>query len=290
MVVNRKHDLTTAYKTKQNIKESINDVFMLFGCYMRVSIKSWFQYKVDAILRTLAVFLREVSSILLIYFTLKKFNFLKNWSSDELIFLYSFLFITYGILIVFFTGLRDMDTYIVSGSFDRYLLRPRGILFQIITSNSDWFAATGHGVLGIILVVLSSRQVHIVWNLRTIFYYLTTITGGVLIQGAVFLFFASCTIYVIQADNARNIVYHNLRRFAGYPLSIYAQVIQILLVYIVPFAFVNYFPAEHMLNKVDSIGYPSGYRYMTFFVGVIMYVIIYMFWRQSIKHYVSTGN
>lgn len=290
MAVNRKFDLITPDKTKQSIKESINDLCMLFGCYTKVSIKSWFQYKVDATLRSLAVFLREATSILIIFLTFKKFNFLNGWSSDEMIFLYSFLFITYGVLIIFFTGLRDLDTYIISGSFDRYLLRPRGILFQIITSNSDWFAAIGHGVLGILLVVLSSRQVHIVWNLKTIVYYLATIVGGVLIQGAVFLFFASCTIYVIQADNARNIVYHNLRRFAGYPLSIYTKTIQILLVYVVPFAFVNYFPAEHMLNKVESIGCPSGYRYMTFFIGIIMYVIIYMFWRHSIKHYVSTGN
>ena len=37
--------------------------------YTKVTLKSWFQYKVDAILRSLAVFLRESTGLIVIYLT-----------------------------------------------------------------------------------------------------------------------------------------------------------------------------------------------------------------------------
>lgn len=37
-----------------------NDTLSLMGVYMKTTMKAWFQYRVDAILRSLAVFLREL--------------------------------------------------------------------------------------------------------------------------------------------------------------------------------------------------------------------------------------
>lgn len=257
--------------------------------YTKITIKSWFQYKLDAVLRSLAVFLRESTGIIVIYFTLLKFDALNGWNQKELFFLYSFLFVTYGLLIVFFTGLRDFSQYIHSGKFDRFLLRPRGLLFQIITSNSDWFAAIGHGWLGIVLFIVSANAVGINWNVGTVVYYLFAVTGGVLIQGAIFLILASLQFYLIKTNTLKSIFYVNMRKFAGYPISIYHKAIQYLMIYFVPFAFVNYFPSQFLLRKED-MGYPAVYLYAAPFVGVVMFGAAYGFWRVSVRFYKSTGN
>ena len=131
----------------------------LAGVYTKMIFRSWFQYKVDAILRSLAVFCREATGILVIYFTLTKFDNQNGWNIYELLFLFSLLFVTYGILIIFFTGLRDFGGTVRNGGFDRYILRPRGLLFQLIFSNADWFAAVGHGGLGILLFLLSAGKI-----------------------------------------------------------------------------------------------------------------------------------
>jgi len=60
--------------------------------------------------------------------------------------------------------------------------------------------------------------------------------------------------------------------------------------YIVPFAFVNYFPAQYLLRKKDMADYPQIYMYFAPLIGVVLYLISYAFWRISIKHYKSTGN
>lgn len=267
-----------------------NDTMHLAGVYTKYVMKSWFQYKVDAILRSLAVFLREATGIFVIYFTLLKFNTLNGWNIYEMMFLFSLLFATYGILIIFFTGLRDFGLTVRNGNFDRFILRPRGLLFQLIFCNADWFAAVGHGGLGLTLFIISAGKVGIQWDFVTIAYYIAAIIGGVVIQGAIFLFLATLNIYLLETESIKELFYWNMRKFAGYPISIFNKAIQVVMIYVVPFAFVNYFPAQYLLRKEDMAQYPEVFMYITPVVGVCMYLLAYGFWRFSVKYYKSSGN
>lgn len=267
-----------------------SDLFSLSAVYTRIIFRSWFQYKVDAILRSLAVFMREATAIIVIFFTLLKFDTLNGWNIYEIIFLSSLVYVTYGILIIFFTGLRDFGNTVRSGGFDRYILRPRGLLYQLIFANADWFAAVGQGGLGIVLFIISASKVGVVWTPLRIVYYILTITGGVLIQGAIFLFLATLNIYLLETNALKDVFYWNTRRFACYPISIFHKAIQFLMTFVVPFAFVNYFPAQFLLRKDDMASYPAIFMYITPLVGLVMYLLAYAFWRFSIKYYKSSGN
>lgn len=267
-----------------------NDTLNVIGVYTKTIMKAWFQYKVDAVLRSLAVFLREATGIIVIYFTLLKFDSLNGWNMYEMFFLFSLLFLTYGIMILFFTGLRDFGRTVRDGSFDRFILRPRGLLFQIIFVNADWFAAIGHGGLGLVLFLISAGKVGISWNLGLALYYIVTILGGVLIQGAIFLFLATLNIYLMETNSLKELFYWNMRKFAGYPISVFHKSVQALLIYVVPFAFVNYFPCQFLLRKEDMGQYPEIFMYLTPFIGVGMFAAAYLFWKYSIRFYKSSGN
>ncbi len=267
-----------------------SDTINLMALYLKTTAKARFQYRVDAFMMSLAVFLREAAGVIIIYFTLLKFDQINGWNTYEMVFLYSFLFLTYGIMIVFFTGLRDFGETVRKGDFDRFILRPRGLLFQIIFVNADWFAALGHGGLGIVLFFVTAGKVGVIWNVKTIFYFIFAVIGGVLIQGAIFLVLASLSFYLIETNSLKELVYYSTKKFAGYPISIYHRAIQFLLIYIVPFAFVNYFPARYILGKSDSVVYPNFFLYLTPVVGMVMYLLAYLFWRYSIRFYKSSGN
>lgn len=267
-----------------------NDTLYVMGMYTKTIMRAWFQYRTDALLSSLTVFLREATSVIVIYFTLLKFGSLGGWDIHEMLFLYSLLFLTYGIMIIFFTGLRDFGKTVRNGDFDRFMLRPRGLLFQIIFTNADWFAAAGHGGLGIVLFTLSANKVGIVWSVEKIIYYLLAVIGGVLIQGAIFLVLASLNIYLLETGSLKEVFYWNVRKFAGYPISIFYKAIQFCMIYIVPFAFVNYFPAQYLLRKDDMAQYPEIYLYLTPVLGLAMYLLAYGFWKYSIRFYKSSGN
>ena len=267
-----------------------NDTLHVMGVYTKTIIKAWFQYRSDAFLSSLTVFLREATGIIVVYFTLLKFGTLGGWDIYEMLFLYSLLFLTYGIMIIFFTGLRDFGKTVRNGEFDRFILRPRGLLFQLIFTNADWFAAVGHGGLGITLFIISANKVGIVWNLWNAIYYLFTVLGGVLIQGAIFLFLATLNIYLLETGSLKELFYFNMRKFAGDPISIFNKGIQACMIFVVPFAFVNYFPAQYLLHKPDMAQYPDIFMYLTPVIGTGMYLLAYWFWKYSLKYYKSSGN
>lgn len=257
---------------------------------LKMSILTRLQYRADSIVATLAVFLREATGIIVIYLALMKFDCINEWNVDEMLFLFSLLFITYSIIVVLFADLRDFSCMIREGRFDRLMVRPRGLLFQLISNNADIIAACGHGMLGLVLFVVSAGRVGIHWDFLTVIYYIATVVGGVLIQGGMFIIFSSLSFYFVETNSIRDIFYWNMRRFAGYPISIYNKLIQVIMIYVVPFAFVNYFPAQYLLRKPDMKGYPEIYLYIAPFVGIVIYMAAYAFWRISVKHYKSTGN
>ena len=257
---------------------------------LKMSILTRMQYRVDTLVATLAVFVRESTNIIVIYLALLKFDKINEWNVDEMLFLFSLLFLTYALVVSLFADLRDFSSMIREGRFDRLMIRPRGLLLQLILNNADLMASAGHGTLGILLFVISAGRVGIQWNAVTILYYIGAIIGGVLIQGGMFIFFSSLSFYFVETNSIREIFYWNMRKFAGYPISIYSKLIQNLMIYVVPFAFVNYFPAQYLLRKPDMANYNEMYMYIAPMVGVVIYILAYGFWRISVKRYKSTGN
>ena len=257
---------------------------------LKMSIRGRMQYRVDSLVATLAVFVREATNIVVIYLTLLKFDKINGWNINEMLFLFSMLFLTYAIVVALFADLRDFSCMIREGRFDRLMVRPRGLLFQLILNNADVLATAGHGTLGILLFVISAGRVGIHWELKTVLYYIGAIVGGVLIQGGIFIIFSSLSFYFVETNSIREIFYWNMRKFAGYPISIYNKIIQTIMIYVVPFAFVNYFPAQYLLRKEDMALYNEAYMYMAPLVGVVIYVVAYLFWRVSLRRYTSTGN
>ncbi len=257
---------------------------------LKMSVKTRMQYRADSLVAALAVFIRESANIIVIYLALLKFDSINGWNVNEMLFLFSLLFLTYALVVSLFADLRDFSRMIREGRFDWLLVRPRGLLFQLILNNADIIASVGHGTLGILLFLISAGKVGIRWDFATILYYVGAIVGGVLLQGGMFIFFSSLSFYFVETNSLREIFYWNMRKFAGYPISIYHKLIQGLIIYVVPFAFVNYFPAQYLLRKPDMAGFNEAYIYIAPFVGGIVYLAAYLFWRISVKRYYSTGN
>jgi ABC-2 type transport system permease protein len=265
-------------------------LLILFFKYSKLIFKAKFEYKFNAFLTSFAVFGREIAGIVIVYLILKKFVIISNWTMNEMLFLFSLLFLSYSLLIFFFTGIRDFEELVYSGEFDRYLVRPQGLLFQVIASKADYYASFGHGTVGIILFLKTANAIGIHWNLRNIVYYILAVAGGVMIQASIFMAFSCFSFWTVRVRNLMDLMFFNFRKFAGYPISFYPWIIQKILIFVIPFAFVNYFPAQFFLRKPDMSFFWDGYLYLTPVVGTVMFILASIFWKFSLKHYSSTGN
>lgn len=266
------------------------DFIHLFLAYAKTGIKTRFQYHLDSLVLSFAVFFREATSIFAMYFILLKFDTLNNWNIREMFFMFSITSATYSLFILFFMVFRDFPDWIKHGDFDRILLRPRGIFVQLLLNGADWVAALSHGVLGLMLFIVSANGVGIEWKVSNVLYYIITIISGTVIQGAIFVFISAFNFWFSGAYGIKEFLFWISRRFSTFPLSIYGGVLQTILMFVIPFAFVNYFPAQYLLRKEDMAAYPEWFMYLSPLVAAVSFSVAYLFWKFSLRYYKSTGS
>lgn len=251
-------------------------------------LASRMQYKLDTFLLSLAVLMRESVTVVTLYLILLKFSLIQGWDLGQLFFLYSFVFLTYSICILIFTGIRDFEGTVNQGEFDSYLTKPLNPLFQVLARKSDIMATLGHGTLGIILFLYASYRVGLDFNFHNIIIVLLLLSGGILIQGALLLIPAALTFWTTKSTEIQNLVFYQMRGFIAYPITIYPKVIQYLLTFVIPLAFVNYYPTQYFFDSEDS-----GLRWLSYIspcVGIVIFLLALLLWKTSLLRYKSTGN
>lgn len=268
----------------------LHELLRLYGLYVGLIAKANLFYRLNSLTIAAAVFIREIVSIVIVYMLFSRFDSLQTWSREHLLFLYSFLFLSYSLVVFFFSGIRDFEEDVRDGNCDRYLLRPLGVFFQVVAAKSDYAASIGHGLIGVVLFIYCAGAVGVPWTPMTILSAVVFLASGVVIQASIFLFSASLSFWTIRSTSIRNILFFNARRYAGYPVSIYPAVIKAMVIYVVPFAFVSYFPAQFFLARPDGYDFPAALLYMPPAVALTMAAMSAAAWSIGLRHYSSVGN
>jgi ABC-2 type transport system permease protein len=115
--------------------------------------------------------------------------------------------------------------------------------------------------------------------------------GGACIDLGISLFIATAAFWFIRVDALRWIVLQLEQEFTRYPLAIYSRGVRLLLAFVLPFAFMNYFPATYFLNKTENgLGLPPAIGLLTPLIGALFATCAYAFWRLGLKRYQGVGH
>lgn len=82
---------------------------------------------------------------------------------------------------------------------------------------------------------------------------------------------------------------YRIREFIDYPICIYPKAVQAILIIVIPYGFVNFYPVEALLEKQDNslplwIADAGG-----IIIGLLLMILAYIF-MIYIKKYQSTGS
>ena len=95
----------------------------------------------------------------------------------------------------------------------------------------------------------------------------------------------------VRVDALRWIVIQLEQEFTRYPVSIYSQGVRLLLTFVVPFAFMNYFPARFFLHKAhEASALPPVVGLFTPLIGIVAVTVAYLFWRLGLNKYAGVGH
>ena len=130
----------------------------LYRVLIKQFLKVVMQSKVDFLMGLLGFFLTQASGIIFLYLIFQQIPDLQGWTLDQLIFIYGFAQIPRGIDHLFTDNIWLVAwRLVINGEFDRYMLRPMNVFFQVIAEKLQP-DALGELLVGSILVSLSIRK------------------------------------------------------------------------------------------------------------------------------------
>jgi len=256
----------------------------LFIDYLKNYIKTRLTYRSDFWVEVLSDLLFQGMNLIFIFIVFGHTDQLGGWTEAEVVFVYGYFMVPYGLFSCFFNLWGFTEKYIVKGEMDRILTRPAYNLWQILLENMDPPGLIGSFV-GLAIMVICGTQlgIDLTWYDPLVFALL--VVGSLLIYAGVYI---SLTAIGFFSDAPTGILplMWNIQNYGRYPVSIYNRFIQILLTWVLPFAFVGVYPAAYFLDRDIT----KSFALLTPVVGVVFLVIGLSIWNYGVKRYRGAGS
>lgn len=258
----------------------------LVGKYFKLSLRKQLQYRLNFIIACVSIGPIHLIQLVFSWFITKEFDGFGTWDAWNLIFLYGLMLTSYGIAQVFARNLRYLEEFVVTGSLDIYFVRPQSILFGLIFNNLGVIEIFAHFLPSVIVLVVACIYNRVHWSLCKLLVLFGAVIGGAFIQMALFLLIGSVSFWTMRSRSLEKIFYA-FKDFLNYPLYVYGKEVLAFLTYVLPLAFVNYYPSLYILDKENA---RNALNFMTMPVAVCLSGIVLLVWRISLAHYESAGS
>lgn len=258
---------------------------LLFFDYFTQYAKVRISYRGDFFISLATSFAATLFSLGFVYFLFRKSPLLAGWNFYEVLFLWGFTQIPYGLFNVISLNLYEFgNTYIIEGKFDRVLLRPVSSLFQVLFENFR-IESLQEVVTGSFCMWWATGELGVRWSpakFGMLAFY--GICAGI-IYVSIFLLLSTVSFWFEDRIGVHPPVW-NVIAFGRYPLSIYSGAVQFFLCWIIPFGLASYYPSVRMLGRTVT---PEYIAYVPV-VALVFLAIAVSVWNSGTRHYSSTGS
>jgi len=262
---------------------------MLYWHFLRLNLRAMAQYPLNLVVWLVFDMAYNIASIGVLWAMLQRFPQLNGWTFRDLLFLYAIWSLSHGVYSATLGKVSAVSRQIHEGRFDRFLVRPCGVLFQVITVPEG--ISLDDLLFGTVLFAIAQAQVHFVWTPEHALLLPAIVVGAALIKGALLLVLSTLSFWLVRMDAARMLLESLELEFIRFPLSIFPRAAQWLLTVVIPLAFVSFLPAAFFLEKAGTGALVSpAFARLTPLVGGILFGISYAFWRIGLRHYAGTGT
>ena len=259
--------------------------FLLAGAYVR----SRLQYRLSFGLMCFGIVISEVCLLGLLGALLAKFRTVNGWTWAEVVFLYGLGNLAYSFMRILGSQLDDFDRYIVRGELDGVLIKPVPPLFYLLASRVELIHIS-RALTSIVIFIVALHLAGIRWTLSVALFSLITILSGTLIMFTLMLISATVALWTTKSGKLTDLLISATKEATAFPISIYPLAVRLLLTFILPVAFVTYYPAQQLLQKGEFLGMPEAFQFGAPIVALVMLCITYFLWCSGLRRYHSTGS
>lgn len=257
--------------------------------FLKLSIKQSMIFRGTWLLGVLGQFLNYGATILSLYIVILSLGSIKGWTAGEMLFIYALSLLAYALAAsVFYGPCMVLGTKILNGDFDQTLTKPMNALTYEIVSNFN-IGYISHIILGTVLVVIAVGKMSLEISVITVTRIIIIVICGAMLQASLMLFASMFSFIMVNGNPALQFIVSRARNFIQYPLNIYPKGIQLLLTFVLPYGFINFYPVVNLLHKQELAFGGSVLGTLFPIISVLLFIISILAWNKSLKVYSSAG-
>ena len=241
------------------------------------SIKSAKEYKVSFIIQTIFMAINNTAFLFSWYVIFKRAGGDELVNYSKMLELCAISTIGYGCTYFFFGGVQYINRFLIDGDLDIYLLKPKNILVNVLTSKCI-FSACGDMLFGIIVSAIISKSV-----INFIQFICYGIYSMVFLL-AVEIIYRSICVWIGDTENlASRIIFGIFITITTYPIEIFSFGIKLISFTIIP----AYYAAHLPLQIIENF---SIKKIAVFILsGILLLIFSVKLFNMALKRYES-GN
>ena len=255
----------------------------LYFKFFAMHLKSRMAYKKSFFFSVIGQFLTSFTAFLSLYFLLSRFQSVKGYTMGECLLSASIMWIAFPIAEWFFRGFDTFPNMVRSAEFDRVLVRPRGLIFQVLCQKVE-FTRIGRLAQGVVTLCMGITLSGVEWTGARCLCLALMILGGVCVFSALFLIYAGLSFFTLEGLEFMNCFTDGAREHFAYPLDIYGSGFVKFGTYIIPYALFQYYPLQYLLGRAGM-----EYAFLPLLAPLFM-LPAYALWRLGVHKYKSAGS
>ncbi|ABP89224.1 ABC-type uncharacterized transport system, permease component [Streptococcus suis 98HAH33] len=261
-----------------NMKKYIS----LYLYNIKVYMMAQMSFRVDFFIGLFSSLIEQIVYLIFLNILFGNIKEIAGFNYGQMLFIYGIATVGRSIHLIFFDNLWMFGSrYIRQGEFERLLLMPVNPLFQLICERIQP-QGIGTTLIGSLALVQASNELGMEWSLGKLALLIFIAICIGLLYAAIQLGPTALAFWIVESFPLTMGIFA-LNQMAQYPLNIYPKIIQILLIFVFPYAFTAYFPALYFLDlSMWGLALPL--------VVVVLFSINYNLFRYGMTKFTSVGN
>ena len=173
------------------------------------------------------------------------------------------------------------------GKLDTMMTRPVPLLVQVL---ADEFALRRLARIAQSGLVFAWAATMVDWDPARVAVAVSMVVCGSLIFSGLFVSLATIQFWTTDSAEVANAFTYGGNALTQYPLTIYPSEVVKVLTFLVPLAFVNWYPSLYVLGRPDPFGLPSWLQFSGPVAAALVLAATWLVWRTGVRHYRSTGS
>lgn len=255
----------------------------LYLKFLSIHVRSAMTYRASFFLGCLGQLLVTGNVFLGVVFLMRRFGSVGGYTLPQLSLCYAVILAGTSLAECFARGIDVFHQLLADARFDRIMVRPRPLLFQVLCQQikPTMFARLLQAAAMLVWAIGSGAVRWTLWKGVTL--ALMVLCGAAVFFG-LYLVNACVCFFTLEHVEALNIFLDGPREYGKYPFGVYGKPVLLVLTFLVPLALVQHWPLQFLLDRG-----PAWYGLLPA-ASLLFLIPCALLWRLGVRHYRSTGS